>query len=43
MLDKNENNLKDPMKSKELKLIQSLVDIQNPEVKILGIVNKCEL
>lgn len=43
MLDKSKNNSKDSMSSKELKLIQSLVDIQNPEVKIFGTVNKCEL
>ncbi|CAH1709342.1 unnamed protein product [Aphis gossypii] len=36
----NENSLKNPVSSKELKLIQSLSDIQNPEVKIFGTINK---
>ncbi|XP_022171107.1 pyridoxal kinase [Myzus persicae] len=36
----NENGSKDPISSKELKLIQSLSDIQNPEVTIFGTINK---
>lgn len=40
MLDTNENGSKDPIRSKELKLIQSLSDIQNPEVIITSITNK---
>lgn len=39
-IDTNENSLKNPVSSKELKLIQSLSDIQNPEVTIFGTVNK---
>lgn len=42
MQDQSENNLKDPMSRKELRLIQSLVDIQNPAVKIFGTINKVE-
>ncbi|KAF0757429.1 pyridoxal kinase [Aphis craccivora] len=38
----NENSLKNPVSSKELKLIQSLSDIQNPEVTIFGTINKVE-
>ncbi|CAI6348078.1 unnamed protein product [Macrosiphum euphorbiae] len=36
----NENGSKDPISNKELKLIQSLSDIQNPEVTIFGTTNK---
>ncbi|XP_060862191.1 pyridoxal kinase-like [Metopolophium dirhodum] len=36
----NENGSKDPISNKELKLIQSLSDIQNPEVTIFGTMNK---
>ncbi|XP_025192050.1 pyridoxal kinase [Melanaphis sacchari] len=36
----NENSSKNPINSKELKLIQSLSDIQNPEVTIFGTINK---
>lgn len=32
----------DPINSKELKLIQSVSDIQHPEVIIFGIINKIE-
>lgn len=38
----NKNSLKNPVSSKELKLIQSLSDIQNPEVTIFGTINKVE-
>lgn len=37
-----ENSSKDPVNRKELKLIQSLYDIQNPEVIIFGTVNNIE-
>jgi len=39
-IDTNENGSKDPISNKELKLIQSLSDIQNPEVTIFGTMNK---
>jgi len=38
----NENSSKNPISSKELKLIQSLSDIQNPEVTIFGTIKKVE-
>jgi len=40
MTDSNENGLKNPINSKELKIIQSLSDIQNPEVTIFGTMKK---
>lgn len=40
MTDSNENDLKNPVNRKELKLIQSLSDIQNPEVTIFGMIKK---
>ncbi|XP_015380105.1 PREDICTED: pyridoxal kinase [Diuraphis noxia] len=36
----NENGSKNPISNKELKLIQSLSDIQNPEVTIFSTINK---
>jgi len=42
MIDTNENGSKDPVRNKELKLIQSLSDIKNPEVTIFGTTNKIE-
>lgn len=42
MQDQNENNLKNPISRKELRLIQSLVDIQNPVVKIFSTINNVE-
>lgn len=42
MQDQSENNLMNPISRKELRLIQSLVDIQNPVVKIFGTIDKIE-
>lgn len=42
MQDQSENNLMNPISRKELRLIQSLVDIQNPVVKIFGTIDKVE-
>jgi len=39
-IDTNENGSKEPRSKKELKLIQSLSDIKNPEVTIFGTMNK---
>jgi len=40
MIDTNENGSKDSISSKELQLIQSLGDIQNPKVTIFGTIHK---
>lgn len=41
-IDKNDHSSIDPISRKELKLIQSASDIQNPEVIIFGVTHIIE-